>query len=50
MTTLLMIIFVTAVALGGVILGWLARSYQFGFSDDVDLIDRGEVGDPNNGD
>lgn len=50
MTTFLMIICVIAVATGAAILGWLARSQQFGFSDDVDLIDRGEVEDPKNGD
>ncbi len=50
MTTFLMIIFVAAVAIGGMILGWLARAQQFGFNSDVDLIDRGEVEDPKNGD
>lgn len=50
MTTFLMIVFVAAVAFGGAILGWLARAQQHGFSNDVELIDRGEVGGPNNGD
>jgi len=50
MTTFLMIIFVFAVVIGGAILGWLARSQQFGFSSAVDLIDRGEVEDPKHGD
>lgn len=50
MTTFLIIIFVAAIVIGGAILGWLARSQQFGFSSDVDLIDRGEVEDPKNGD
>ncbi len=46
MTTFLMIVYVVAVALGGAILGWLARANQFGFGNDIELIDRGEVGDP----
>jgi len=46
MTTLLMIVYVAAVVLGGAILGWLFRARQSGFGNDVDLIDRGEVGDP----
>ena len=50
MTAFLMIIYVIAIATGAAILGWLARSQQFGFSDDVDLIDRGEVEGPKNGD
>jgi len=50
MTTFLMIVYVIAIAAGAAILGWLARSRQFGFSNDVDLFDRGEVEDPRNGD
>lgn len=50
MTTLLMIVFVAAVAIGGAILGWLARARLLGPNGNVDLIDRGEVGDPNHGD
>lgn len=50
MTTFLMILCVIAIVTGAAILGWLVRSQQFGFSDDVDLIDRGEVEDPKNGD
>jgi len=46
MTTLLMIVCVVAVVLGGAILGWLIRAQQFGFGNDVELTDRGEVGDP----
>ncbi len=50
MTAFLMIVYVIVVVTGAAILGWLARSQQFGFSDDVDLIDRGEVEDPKHGD
>ncbi len=50
MTTFLMIVFVAAVTLGGAIIGWLARARQHGFSDDLELIDRGEVGGRKNGD
>ena len=49
-TTMLMIAYVAAVASGGVILGWSARARQFGLRETIDVIDRGEVGDPNNGD
>lgn len=42
--------FVLALVAGGVILGWLARARLNGLSDNVDLIDRGEVGDTKNGD
>lgn len=50
MTTVMMIMFVAAVTIGGAILGWVARAYSLGLENDIDLIDRGEVGDPNNGD
>jgi len=50
MTTFLMIVFVAAVTLGGAILGWLMRAQQHGFSSDIEVIDRGEVSSPKNGD
>ena len=50
MTTFLMIVFAVAVVAGAAILGWLAHAQRFGFSNDVNLIDRGEVEHPNNGD
>jgi len=50
MTTFLMIVFVAAVTVGGAILGWLVRGQMHGFSNEVELFDRGEVGGPKNGD
>ena len=50
MTTVMMIAFVAAITVGGVILGWAARAYLVGLENDIDLIDQSKVGDTNNGD
>jgi len=50
MTTVMMIAFVAATVVGGAILGWVARAYSLGLHNEVDLFDRGEVGDTKHGD